>query len=298
MTALVRNAPKADSPSLSSFRNSVIKRFITEKTIGIREANSIVLLLIEFMTNHVDSDFLKYASRFLTAESYDDIVDERNVLHICGYPICTESPISLICANKRKRGKKIYQIQYTEPRTSDPPSTSAVSYMRKYCSRRHFQASMIYRAQLSEEAVWARSGITWLPPGESEWEKDISLLDEIMDSKESVSTTGLDRDVREVIAGLRKWKNQATDLNADVERELNAGSISNTKSTEHLDIMQLNISERNPTGSDATKPIEISSNYEGYVIGTAGELQEPEAYKLWKERRKEIHRELGVDQDD
>lgn len=55
---------KSESP-LAKFSKTILSRFIAPGLVPVRQANTIILLLIEFMTENVDAEFLKYAVCFI-----------------------------------------------------------------------------------------------------------------------------------------------------------------------------------------------------------------------------------------
>ncbi|KAK9469263.1 Rtr1/RPAP2 family-domain-containing protein [Lipomyces arxii] len=168
---------------LIRFSNQILRQYVQPGMLSPKNANTLVLRLTIFMTDTVDATFLKYASRFLTPEYYNDIVAERNVLHICGYPLCDKSP------TRKVFGKESPQINY-EPSASKVPGNSS-SYLNSYCSKLHFQASIIYKAQLSDEALWARPDIAYLRNGTAQWENSISLLDDLLVKSEENSKAAI-----------------------------------------------------------------------------------------------------------
>ncbi|PVH17419.1 uncharacterized protein CXQ87_000304 [Candidozyma duobushaemuli] len=58
------------------------------------------------------------------------------------------------------------------------------TYLSQYCCKDHYQASMFYRNQLSEEAVFSRKDITVVPPFatiDGQWyENNITCLEEVL----------------------------------------------------------------------------------------------------------------------
>ncbi|KAK7204937.1 hypothetical protein BZA70DRAFT_278709 [Myxozyma melibiosi] len=292
----------AEPSPLIRFSNSVLRRYVAPGLLPVRQANTIVLLLTEFMTETVDPEFLKYASRFLTPEYYDDIVSERNVLHTCGYPICPLKP------TKKVFGKDSPQIEYTTESKGISP-TSPSSYLRKYCTKRHFQASMIYRAQLSSEAIWARPDIAYLRNGDGEWEKSIALLEEILEAKAKKRDEVTDSEIGDAVMSLEQLRLRTNtkdqqisgsnpdndddddDQNPQQKPESMREKIEKAKQARIKDAtIDLSVAERDPNEAKAfAKPPEIPEvpAYEGYVLGSAATIKEPRSYTLWKEKKEQ-----------
>ncbi|ODQ67772.1 hypothetical protein NADFUDRAFT_48442 [Nadsonia fulvescens var. elongata DSM 6958] len=153
------------SPTLAKFTSSLAP-FQREGLLSAKECNQLILDLVELMADGVDLPFLKFASRFLTPQDYDEIIDERNIIHHCGYPVCNNDP---------KGVRQAHQINYRPNIGLVLPST----YLSKYCTKEHYQASVFYRSQLSDEALFQRRHVTVIPYGKSEWEQNVTLLEEL-----------------------------------------------------------------------------------------------------------------------
>ncbi|KAK9370346.1 Rtr1/RPAP2 family-domain-containing protein [Lipomyces kononenkoae] len=293
--------------ALSRFSTTILHRFVTAGLLPVKLANTLVLLLIEFMTDPVDAEFLKYASRFLTPASYDDIVAERNVLHICGYPLCDKMPVRKIF------GKQVPQISYKTSATDEAKPLPS-SYLTQYCSKYHFQCSMIYRSQLSDEAVWARVDVAYLRNGTGEWEKGIKLLEELVsldrDSDIKPAVEGHHRDlsesdVKQVMQSLStldlksKGQDSKVDGPAASAKESPIQEMVRRKMQEEQgvkfdnSITDLQIAERDFERSrhihdnHATAGPFVGSRQaiEGYTVGSAGTMKPPHRYVQWKERK-------------
>lgn len=156
--------PAVPSPSLVRVR-SEIARHAKRGVLSHKEAEQVSLIVIEQLTNETHRDTLKYVSRFITKDDYNDIVDERNILHLCGYPLCNRDPKGI---------KQPHQINYRRPSVVLP-----ATYLSKYCTREHYQASLFYQAQLSDISVASRPDITLIPFGASNYELQIALIDEV-----------------------------------------------------------------------------------------------------------------------
>ncbi|KAJ8099612.1 Rtr1/RPAP2 family-domain-containing protein [Lipomyces tetrasporus] len=303
-----------DESALCRFSTTILRTFITPGRLSVKAANTLVLSLVEFMTDPVDAEFLKYASRFLTPASFDDIVTERNVLHICGYPLCDRKPF------RKVMGKELPQISY---KPSAKLKHEASSYLRQYCTKQHFQSSMIYRAQLSDEAVWARAGITYIQNGAAEWEKNIKLLEDLIDSdSDDGSKAELDEqnrelsenDVKEVMQSLSSLKFKPGNEVIEAHNpEISAG-----KSTTQVTIRQkiekvkedrfefsaldFQVAERdfqntrkdNPQLAPTAAPKEDAAvAIEGYIVGSASKMRPPRSYVQLKERQEREQQELA-----
>ncbi|KAK9385528.1 hypothetical protein V1515DRAFT_640364 [Lipomyces mesembrius] len=306
--------PNLDETPLLRFSATILRRFVTPGLLSVKFANTLVLLLIEFMTDPVDAEFLKYASRFLTPASFDDIVTERNVLHICGYPLCDRKPFRKIL------GKEVPQISY-RPTAEDKPASS--SYLTQYCTKHHFQCSMIYRAQLSDEAVWARADIAYLRNGTAEWEANIKLLEDLIDldpDRDKKPVDGQHRDLsdsdgKEAMQSLSnlKLRSEKEDIKLDspeastvesTTQEMIRQKIEEEKGVKFKNSMlDLQVAERDIDATNHTHqhapPAAPSGDstvaIEGYAVGSAGKMKPPHTYVQWKERKEREQKELNSD---
>ncbi|KAK9453816.1 Rtr1/RPAP2 family-domain-containing protein [Dipodascopsis uninucleata] len=282
------------SSSLDKFNDTILKKFTRSVYLTPREANNLVLLLTEFMSEAVDAIFLRFAARFLTPEYYDDVVAERNVSHICGYPTCDTSPTVKIMGRIEKRisydGKNAYM---------KAPS----SYLNQYCSKRHFQASAVYRAQLSDEAIWSRLNVCTLPFGETKWDK-ISLLEDILEDKERNE----EDHIRKIITSVTDWSLESPQPNEiavstiDRKEPNNQGSTKGTSSgstgraDEITGIAQKSIKIKIVEREKAPQLKEYiafteNNTIEGYQAGSSRIIQPPQAYFKRKSLRDEKRRE-------
>lgn len=134
------------------------------------------------LDNTIDVPLLKFLSRFLTQQSYDELVEERNIEHQCGYPLCGKSPKHQV--RRPSHGGVLetatrYQIWNRKPSMILPNT-----YLLQYCCKEHYQASLFYRNQLSQEAVIARKNILVVPPFSPVagvwYENNITCLEEVL----------------------------------------------------------------------------------------------------------------------
>ncbi|ODV59050.1 Rtr1/RPAP2 family protein phosphatase ASCRUDRAFT_15156 [Ascoidea rubescens DSM 1968] len=144
----------------------VLDRFVKPGYLTPNESNYLQLILVERLAeNSTDKELLKLLSRFLTPLIYDDIVEERNLSKLCGYPVC------------HKRSIKNKTLNINKIRTP-------YSYLNNYCTKEHYQCSEFYKNQLLDEAVFNRSNITFVKVGELFYEKNISLLEDLWEFKQ------------------------------------------------------------------------------------------------------------------
>ncbi|XP_044157344.1 putative RNA polymerase II subunit B1 CTD phosphatase RPAP2 [Bufo gargarizans] len=118
----------------AALENAIRKKIETEK-----RAHQIVERLLE---NNISEDFLMDCAKFISPSHYKDIVEERSIIKICGYPIC-KNTLENVPKQKYKistRTNKVYDI--TERKC--------------FCSNFCYRASKYYEAQIPQTPVWSR----------------------------------------------------------------------------------------------------------------------------------------------
>lgn len=158
------------------------------------EALLLLLKIAELvLDNTVDVPLLKFLCRFLTPDSYDELVEERNIEHQCGYPLCENSPMHKVRRASHSGGvmetSTRYQIWNRKPSIILPNT-----YLLQYCCKEHYQASLFYRNQLSSEALFARKNILMVPPFfpmSGPWyENNITCLEEVLEKHRELKQQG------------------------------------------------------------------------------------------------------------
>lgn len=129
------------------------------------ECERVMMALLPLLLETVDPFFLKFCARFLTPDAYAEVIDERNVSHMCGYPLCSRVPTN---------GQGSYKIEFMSKRIP-----IVHTYLTKFCSKDHAQSSQFYEKQLSDESLFSRKDVTYLGYGHSAYEVQIALLEEL-----------------------------------------------------------------------------------------------------------------------
>lgn len=177
--------------------------FANKDVLTPGEASRVLLIITEAVLDHrVDLPLLKFLSRFLTQESYDEIVEERNIEHQCGYMTCQQSPVHKTRRLSLFGGDTKFQIYNRKPSIILPNT-----FLSQYCCKDHYQASLFYRNQLSSEALFARKDIMMVPPfpvGAGGWyENKIACLEEVLAKHRELRSEGKSlSDVITMMSGL------------------------------------------------------------------------------------------------
>ncbi|XP_075414527.1 putative RNA polymerase II subunit B1 CTD phosphatase RPAP2 isoform X2 [Tenrec ecaudatus] len=134
-------------------RKAELEAAVRKKIEFERKALQLVEQLLE---ENVTEDFLIECGRVITSAHYNDVVDERSISQLCGYPLC-QKKLGIVPKQKYKistKTNKVYDI--TERKC--------------FCSNFCYKASKIFQAQIPKTPVWIR--------GEEERHPGFQLLKE------------------------------------------------------------------------------------------------------------------------
>uniref|UniRef100_A0A8C0B0H1 RNA polymerase II subunit B1 CTD phosphatase RPAP2 homolog n=1 Tax=Buteo japonicus TaxID=224669 RepID=A0A8C0B0H1_9AVES len=134
------------------YRKAALEAAMRKKIEFEKKALCIVEQLLE---ENITEEFLLNSGKFITPSHYKDIVDERSIIKLCGYPLC---PNKLENVPKQK-----YRISTKTNRVYD------ITERKCFCSNFCYRASKYFEAQISKSPVWMR---------EEEKPPDIELLKE------------------------------------------------------------------------------------------------------------------------
>ncbi|KFM02492.1 Putative RNA polymerase II subunit B1 CTD phosphatase RPAP2, partial [Aptenodytes forsteri] len=133
-------------------RKAALEAAMRKKIEFEKKALRIVEQLLE---ENITEEFLLNSGKFITPSHYKDIVDERSIIKLCGYPLCQ---------NKLENvPKQKYRISTKTNRVYD------ITERKCFCSNFCYRASKYFEAQISKSPVWMR---------EEEKPPDIELLKE------------------------------------------------------------------------------------------------------------------------
>uniref|UniRef100_A0A8B9IIR8 RNA polymerase II subunit B1 CTD phosphatase RPAP2 homolog n=1 Tax=Anser cygnoides TaxID=8845 RepID=A0A8B9IIR8_ANSCY len=134
------------------YRKAALEAATRKKIEFEKKALHIVEQLLE---ENITEEFLLNSGKSITPSHYKDIVDERSIIKLCGYPICQ---------NKLENvPKQKYRISTKTNRVYD------ITERKCFCSNFCYRASKYFEAQISKSPVWMR---------EEEIPPDIELLKE------------------------------------------------------------------------------------------------------------------------
>ncbi|XP_078479025.1 putative RNA polymerase II subunit B1 CTD phosphatase RPAP2 [Lampetra planeri] len=120
-------------------RREVVKEQLRERIELDRRALCVVERLLE---DSVPEDFLLDSAKFITTDYYKDAIEERNIVKLCGYPICPN-----------KLGKiptQQYKISTKTNKVYD------ITERKCFCSNFCYKASKEFELQISKTPLWLR----------------------------------------------------------------------------------------------------------------------------------------------
>ncbi|KAF6111151.1 RNA polymerase II associated protein 2 [Phyllostomus discolor] len=123
----------------ASKRKAELEEIVRRKIKFERKALHIVEQLLE---ENITEEFLKECGKFITPAHYSDVVDERSIIKLCGYPLC-HNKLGIVPKQKYKistKTNKVYDI--TERKC--------------FCSNFCYKASKFFEAQIPKSPVWVR----------------------------------------------------------------------------------------------------------------------------------------------
>ncbi|XP_027746482.1 putative RNA polymerase II subunit B1 CTD phosphatase RPAP2 isoform X2 [Empidonax traillii] len=152
MTTCRRSASTSCRLVWSDAVKAALEAALRKKIEFERKALSIVEQLLE---ENITEEFLLNSGKCITPSHYKDIVDERSIIKLCGYPLCQ---------NKLENvPKQKYKISTKTNRVYD------ITERKCFCSNFCYRASKYFEAQISKSPVWMR---------EEDEPPDIELLKE------------------------------------------------------------------------------------------------------------------------
>ncbi|XP_042636235.1 putative RNA polymerase II subunit B1 CTD phosphatase RPAP2 [Orycteropus afer afer] len=143
---------RAWKPEDASKRKAEVEAAVRRKIEFERKALHIVEQLLE---DNITEEFLLECGKFITSAHYNDVVDERSISKLCGYPLC-QKKLGIVPKQKYKISTKTNKVYDITERKS-------------FCSNFCYQASKFFQAQIPKTPLWLR---------EEERHPDFQLLQE------------------------------------------------------------------------------------------------------------------------
>lgn len=123
----------------ASKRQAELEAAVQKKVESERRAVRLVEQLLE---EDITEEFLKECGMFITPAHYSDVVDERAIIKLCGYPLC-QKKLGVIPKQK-------YRISTKTNKVYD------ITERKSFCSNFCYRASKFFETQIPKTPVWVR----------------------------------------------------------------------------------------------------------------------------------------------
>lgn len=112
-----------------------------------KKLKSLVVNVIEsLLVNCVTEAELLQKANLLSKSCFDDLTTERSLIHICGYPLCSNS-----LPDDKRRSRQRYHIDLNNHKVYD------ITERKRFCSDLCYKASTFLKEQMPDEPLWFRS---------------------------------------------------------------------------------------------------------------------------------------------
>uniref|UniRef100_A0A8C3LEQ7 RNA polymerase II subunit B1 CTD phosphatase RPAP2 homolog n=1 Tax=Chrysolophus pictus TaxID=9089 RepID=A0A8C3LEQ7_CHRPC len=171
----------------------------------------------QLLEENITEEFLLNSGKCITPSHYKDIVDERSIIKLCGYPVCQ---------NKLENvPKQKYRISTKTNRVYD------ITERKCFCSNFCYKASKYFEAQISKSPVWMReeeipSDIELLKKGQSgQSGEEVKLCDEVIKASD-IENPRVSSNLRESAS-----YGTASDSSSDTEQEFVSSVLPGSQSS-------------------------------------------------------------------
>lgn len=210
--------------TIKDIEATVLAPFQKHRQLSIKESETLTLELLALLCDDgVDhGNTLKYIVRLITPDTYDDLIEERNLNDLCGYPLCNRPPER----NTHQKENIVHHgnagvmasQQHDEIIKKFLWENNPYAYLSKFCSKFHFRCSQFYEVQLNDDALFSRTGIhlitDTLKQGDDE-AYNVTLFEDLLREKSS------EEDIKSLIVGLKKLGlHSGSEENGDSEDKL------------------------------------------------------------------------------
>ncbi|XP_076463075.1 putative RNA polymerase II subunit B1 CTD phosphatase RPAP2 [Babylonia areolata] len=141
-----KSADKDEKKAAEHQRKAEMETKIRDRVASEARAFDVVNRLIE---PNITAEYLLQACQFIDHSHYEDVVEERSISRLCGYPVCSNA--------LRQVAKQKYHISTRSNTVFD------ITERKKFCSNRCYTASEHLRKQIPQTPVWTRRGASMDP---------------------------------------------------------------------------------------------------------------------------------------
>ncbi|XP_006634860.2 putative RNA polymerase II subunit B1 CTD phosphatase rpap2 [Lepisosteus oculatus] len=150
-----RTAVKAQTALEAAKRKEALKEAVRRK---LQLEQRALRLVEELLEDSVTEDFLLGCAKSITPGNYRDVVDERSIVKLCGYPVCQNKLVNV--------PKQQYKISTRTNKVYD------ITERKCFCSNFCYKASKYFEGQIPKTPLWSREeesfpDVTLMKQGES-----------------------------------------------------------------------------------------------------------------------------------
>lgn len=164
------------------------KEQIRQAILKKRECNAKAQNIVEsLLEKDITENYLLRCLPDINQSHFEDVVEERSIIHLCGYPICSRT------LSKKDMPKQQYRISLKTNKVYD------ITFRKNFCSNECYKSAMYVKKQLLTSPLWFREyeeipKFSLLPLGTSGsigLEVDVSFIDKIKIKSESKALTSI-----------------------------------------------------------------------------------------------------------
>ncbi|XP_063633433.1 putative RNA polymerase II subunit B1 CTD phosphatase RPAP2 [Cydia splendana] len=133
--------PRKKPTKIEEMTKEQVRQAILKKRESNAKAQTIVENLLE---TNISETYLMGCLPDINQSHFEDIIEERSILHICGYPLC-DKPISVKDIPKQK-----YRISVKTNKVYD------ITGRKSFCSNHCYNAAMHVKKQMLTSPLWFR----------------------------------------------------------------------------------------------------------------------------------------------
>ncbi|KAI5631917.1 rtr1/RPAP2 family domain-containing protein [Phthorimaea operculella] len=133
--------PKKKPTKMEDMTKEQIRQAILKKRECNAKAQNIVESLLEV---RITEDFFLKCLPDINQSHFEDIIEERSILHLCGYPICTKT------LSEKDIPKQKYRISLKTNKVYD------ITARKSFCSNSCYKSAMHVKKQMFTSPLWFR----------------------------------------------------------------------------------------------------------------------------------------------
>ncbi|XP_046973341.1 putative RNA polymerase II subunit B1 CTD phosphatase RPAP2 [Vanessa cardui] len=243
------------------------KEQIRQAIIKKRECNAKAQLIVESLLEKcVNEDFFLKSLSDINQSHFDDVIEERSILHLCGYPLCQRT------LSEKDIPKQKYRISVKTNKVYD------ITARKSFCSNICYKSAMHIKKQMLTSPLWFRDyeeipKFCLLPldsSGSLGQEIDLSLTEKIDFKSETQTFTSINDFSKATLQEINVFQNKSNN-NQNVQvnpNDANLLNIDNDIQKVSQKVENLNINQNNVTTDVNTtkKPISNPLNIVGDII--------------------------------